>query len=106
MSAGFPGLPVTGADARQVAAVVNRLAQGKLNCIGAVTLAAGAATTDVNDPRATASSIVLLMPMTANAAAELGNGTLYIAARSKGSFTLAHANNVQTDREFGYALIG
>ena len=106
MSAGFPGLPVTGGDARQVAAVVNRLAQGKLNCGGSVTLAAGAAGTAVSDPRATAVSIVLLMPTTANAAAELGNGTLYVSARAKGSFTLAHANNAQVDRAFGYALIG
>jgi len=106
MSTGFPGLPVTGGDARQVAAVVNRLAQGKLNCSGAVTLATGAASTDVSDPRATAASIVLLMPTTANAAAELGNGTLYVSARAKGGFTLAHVNNAQGDRAFGYALIG
>lgn len=106
MSAGFPGLPVTGGDARQVAAVVNRLAQGKLNCSGSVTLAAGAASTAVSDPRATAASIVLLMPTTANAAAEMGNGTLYVAARAKGAFTLAHVNNAQADRAFGYTLIG
>ena len=106
MSAGFPGLPVTGGDARQVAAVVNRLAQGKLNCTGAVTLAAGAAATSVSDPGTTAASIVLLMPTTANAAAELGNGTLYVSARAKGGFTLAHANNAQADRAFGYVLIG
>ena len=106
MSIAFPGLPVTGADARQVAAIVNRLAQGKLNCIGSVTLAAGAATTAVSDPRATATSVMLLMPMTANAAAELGNGTLYVSARAKGSVTLTHANNAQADRTFDYALIG
>ena len=106
MSVGFPGLPVTGGDARQVAAVVNRMAQGKLNCTGSVTLAVGAASTGVSDPRATATSIVLLMPVTANAAAELGNGTLYVTARVKGAFTLAHANNAQADRMFGYVLIG
>jgi hypothetical protein len=106
MTKGFPGLPVGGGDARQVAAVVNRLAQGKLNCTGSLTLAAGAASTTVNDPRATAGSIVLLMPTTANAAAELGNGTLYVSARAKGSFTLVHANNAQTDRAFDYALMG
>src|SRR5262249_25520693 len=106
MSVGFPGLPVTGGDARQVAAVVNRLSQGKLNCSGFVTLAFGAASTAVSDPRATAASIVLLMPTTANAAAEMGNGTLYVAARAKGTFTLAHANNAQADRTFGYAVIG
>lgn len=106
MSAGFPGLPVAGGDARQVAAVLNRVAQGKLNCTGSVTLAAGAASTTVNDPRATAASVILPMPVTANAATEIGNGTLFVSARSKGSFVLTHANNAQVDRTFGYVLIG
>lgn len=106
MSAGFPGLPVGGGDARQVAAVVNRLAQGKLNCTGTATLTAAAASTTIADPRATASSAILLMPMSANAAAELGNGTVYVSARSKASFTLTHANNAQADRTFAYAIIG
>ena len=106
MNAGFPGLPVGGGDARQIAAVVNRLAQGKLNCTGTVTLTPVAASTTIADPRATASSIILLMPMTANAATEIGNGTLYISARAKGGFTLVHANNAQIDRTFGYAVIG
>jgi hypothetical protein len=106
MTAGFPGLPVAGGDARQVAAVVNRVAQGKLNCTGSVTLAAGAAGTVVNDPRATAASVILLMPLTANAAAELGNGTVFVSARGKGSFTLTHANNAQSDRTFDFAVIG
>jgi hypothetical protein len=46
------------------------------------------------------------MPTTANAAAELGNGTLHVSARAKGSFTLTHANNAQPDRSFDYAMIG
>jgi hypothetical protein len=106
MSAGFPGLPVGGGDARQVAAIVNRLAQGKLNCTGTTTLTPGTASTAVTDPRATATSIILLMPTTANAAAEIGNGTCFVSARAKGSFTLTHANNAQPDRTFGYAIIG
>lgn len=106
MSAGFPGLPVGGGDARQVAAIVNRLAQGKLNCTGTVTLTPAAASTTIADPRATATSVILLMPTTANAAAEIGNGTAYVSTRSKGSFTLAHANNAQIDRTFAYAIIG
>jgi hypothetical protein len=106
MMAGFPALPVGGGEARQVAAVVNRLAQGKLNCTGSLTLAASAASTTIDDPRATAGSVILLMPTTANAAAELGNGTLHVSARAKGSFTLTHANNAQPDRSFDYAMIG
>ncbi len=106
MSVAFPGLPAGGGDARQIAAVVNRLAQGKLNCGGSVTLSAGAATTVVSDARGTGSSVILLMPVTANAAAEIGNGTLYISARGKGSFTIAHASNGQIDRSFAYAILG
>jgi hypothetical protein len=106
MSAGFPGLPVAGGDPRQVAAVVNRLAQGKLNCRGSVTLAADAASTVVRDPRATAASVILLMPVTASAAAEIGSGTIYVSARDKGAFTLVHADNAQIDRAFDYAILG
>jgi hypothetical protein len=106
MTTGFPGLPVAGADARQVAVVVNRVAQGKLNCTGSVILAAGTTSTAVSDARVTAASVVLLMPATANAAIEIGNGTLFVSARDKGSFTLTHADNAQTDRRFDFAVIG
>jgi hypothetical protein len=47
-----------------------------------------------------------LMPTTANAAAEIGAGTAYISARTKRSFTITHANNSQSDRTFGYVVIG
>jgi hypothetical protein len=40
------------------------------------------------------------MPTTANTAAQLGNGTIYVNGRANGSFTLTHANNAQTDRIF------
>lgn len=103
---GYVGLPVTGADGRAVAAVVNRLNQGKLNCTGSVTLTASQATTTIGDPRLTGGSVILLMPKTANAAAELGAGTLFVTGRNKGAATLNHANNTQTDRDFDYIVIG
>jgi hypothetical protein len=103
---GFPGLPVRGADPRQVASVVNRLNLGKLNCVGTVTLAAGQASTTVTDSRADASSHIGLTPLTPDAAAEAAGGALHIADRGAGSFTIAHANNAQTDRIFSYLIIG
>lgn len=106
MSEGFPGLPASGGGPRQVAAVVNRLNQGKLSCTGTLTLTPNQTATAVSDTRAGAGSIVLLMPLTASAAAELAAGGLYVSARTKGSFTLAHANSAITDRTFGYAVIG
>lgn len=102
----FPGLPVRGADPRQVAGVVNRLNLGKMNCTGTLTLAAGQASTTVADPRVDAGSHIGLMPLTASAAAELAGGALHIAGRSPGAFVLAHADNGQTDRTFGYVVIG
>jgi hypothetical protein len=48
----------------------------------------------------------LLVPQTASATTELGNGTLYISAVTNGSFTIAHANSATTGRTFLYALQG
>jgi hypothetical protein len=106
MSEGFPGLPPSGAPPRQVAAVVNRLNQGKLSCTGTVTLTPNQTTTVVSDARAGAASVVLLTPLTASAAAEVAAGGLYVSTRSKGAFTLTHGSSAAADRTFGYALLG
>jgi hypothetical protein len=103
---GFPGLPPGGGDPRQVAVIVNRMNRGKLNCTGEVTLKAGQPTTTVTDARASATSILLLMPLTASAAAAQAGGEMHVSARDNGSFTISHANTAQADRRFGYAIIG
>ena len=89
---------------RRVAEVLNRAMLGKLNCTGTVTLTASAATTTLNDRRISAQSVILFMPTTANAATEIA--TMYVSARTQYSATIAHANNAQTDRTFGYVVIG
>lgn len=99
----------SGGTSRQVADKLNQIAQGRLDSIGEVTLAAGAASTAVSDEGALfahSGSVILLSPLTAHAAAEIGAGTLYVSSRSRGSFTLTHANNAQTDRTFSYVVIG
>jgi len=103
---GFPALPAAGGDPRQIAAVVNRINQGKINCTGSVTLTPGQATTTVTDARAGAGSFIGLTAVTASAATELAAGTCYVSGRARGSFTLAHANNATTDRAFLYAIVG
>jgi hypothetical protein len=85
---------------------INQLAQGRSNAVGSFTLAASVASTTVTAQNCGSGSFVLLMPKTANAAAEIGNGTLYIGTVANGSFTVTHANNAQTDRSFGYAAFG
>jgi hypothetical protein len=103
---GFRGLPVNGGSAREISEVVNRMLTGGLNNRGTVTLAAGAGSTAVADPRISGASTILLWPTTANAAAELGAGTIYTSAKAKGGFTLTHANSGLTDRTFDYAILG
>ena len=85
-----------------------RLAQGKTQNVLEVTLTANAASTTITDLRISIQSCLVWDPRTANAAAELGAGTLYIldANRGKGTVTVTHANNAQSDRTFFLAIIG
>ena len=92
--------------AMQVYIALNNILTGKMNCTGEVTLTANAASTVVTDTRVGGPSVILLMPRTANAAAELGAGTAYIATVGKQTFTITHANNAQNDRTYRYAVIG
>jgi hypothetical protein len=93
-------------DLTRIVGVIGQLAEGRSNAVGTVTLAANAASTVVPAQNCGAGSTVLLMPLTAHAATEVGNGTIYIAAVTNGAFTIAHANNAQTDRRFGWAALG
>lgn len=93
-------------DPRRVATAINELAKGRSNAVGTVTLAPSAASTTVVAKTCAAGSVVLLSPLTAHAAAEIGNGTIFVSAVGNGAFTLAHANNAQNDRVFGYVCLG
>ena len=86
--------------------VVNNLLRGKLNATLDVTLSASAAATIVNDPRIGGASSLQLMALSANAAAEIGNGTIWWSAPGDQTVTLNHANNAQTDRNFRLTIIG
>lgn len=104
---GFPAISGN-ASPEQVAATVNRLNRGKFNASVDVTLTANAASTVVTDERIGIGSVLLFDPVTAHAATELANGTLYAASvgRGNGAVTLTHANNSQTDRTFHMLVIG
>lgn len=73
-----------------------------------ITFTANAATTTLTfAPNVlSTTSQLILMPKTSNAAAAMN--TWWESARSVSSYTitLSHANNAQTDRTFGYVLIG
>jgi hypothetical protein len=93
-------------DITKVAYAIRQIAQGRSNATGTVTLTANAATTAVSFVNCATTAVPILVPTTANAAAEIGNGTMYVSAVANGSFTITHANNAQVDRTFLFACIG
>ena len=104
MTAYVPGITET--DLKKINLAIQQLAAGRSNATGTVTLKTAAATTVVTDNNCAARSTPLLTPTTANAAAEIGNGTLYVSAVANGSFTITHVNSATTGRTFLYALQG
>lgn len=102
----FRSTPPTGFTERELGEAVRQLQQGKMNAVTTVTLTPSAGSTTLTDARLGPESFIGLMPATANAAAEIGNGTLYVSARSKRSATITHANNAQADRTFVVLIIG
>ena len=95
--------------AREIASSVRNIIQGRLNCVfSTFTLTAGAATTVLTDARLTQSGVVFFDPLTANAAAELAAGTLYVllANRNDGAWTVTHANAVSVDRSYRVLILG
>jgi hypothetical protein len=93
-------------DLAKFALSIQQLAAGRSNATGTFTLTAGATSTAVTAPNCSINSVPLVSPTTANAAAEMGNGTMYIGTIADGSFTVTHANNGQTDRTFRWVAIG
>jgi hypothetical protein len=79
-----------------------------MDCVRTFTLTANVASTVMSDPRLTIQSVVHFDPQTANASAEIGNGTMYVtvANRLTGAFTITHANNAQADRTYSVSIIG
>jgi hypothetical protein len=104
MTAYVPGITET--DLKKIVLAIQQLASGRSNAVGTVTLATGSGTTVVADENCAVGSTPLLTPTTANAAAEMGNGTMYVSAVVNGSFTITHANSATSGRTFLYALIG
>lgn len=93
-------------DPKKIILSIQQLAAGRSNGVGSVTLTVNVATTTVTDMNCAVGSTVLFTPTTANAAAEIGNGTMYLSTVANGSFTVTHANSATTGRTFKYAIVG
>jgi hypothetical protein len=86
--------------------LVNNIMRGKINATLDVTLTVSTASTTVSDARIGGSCGIYLMPLSANAAAEIGNGTVWWGIPGNQTVTLNHANNAQADRTFRLLIIG
>lgn len=107
---GYPGPVVLGQAAatswvRQVATVTNSVQAGRLNATLGIELTPNLTSTDVIDSRIAAGSLILFMPLTAAAAAELAAGTMFVGYQTRGMATITHAS-ANNDRRFRLLLIG
>lgn len=93
---------------RIIARVVNTHTKGKFNCTLPLTLTANANSTTLNDARIGYGSLIVPMPQTANASAEIASGNMYIPQTTQlvGSAVIQHTNNAQTDRVFVMGIFG
>lgn len=112
MTGSYPSVPdapaFSAAGLRQIAVVLKRMLVGGLNVTGDLTLTASANSTTLSDPRINVNSVILLMPKTANAQAELSNVAqpLYFDTPASGSVVIHHNNNAQNDRTYRVIILG
>jgi hypothetical protein len=77
---------------------------GKTNNGTTLTLNANAGSTVLTDPRLFVNSVLAFMPQTAHAAAALTS--LYVATQTKGTATISHPNDANTDKTYRIAILG
>ena len=89
---------------RQIAQLANNLLAGKTNNVVQVTLTPSSTTTTLTDARIGANTAIILVPLTADAAAAFSG--LYVSSQANGTATLTHASSASVDRTFNVVLIG
>lgn len=85
---------------------INQILKGKINSVSDCTLVASTVLTTLTDARIGANSFINFMPQTADAAAELKSGNMYVSSRGKGTANITHTSTATTDRAFTYAVLG
>ena len=90
---------------RKMTTAINKIIEGRTENYGTVTLGTSTTQTVVTLTNVTVSenSVIILQPVTANAAA-LANP--WVSAKANGSFTITHASDANTDLTFDYIWIG
>lgn len=115
MALTYPGVPpYNGANVadwlRHARNTINGCLNGKTNNTSTVTLNTSTATTTVvlAEGRLGPNTVILFEPTTANAAAEIGAGTMWVSTKDplNNRFLITNASNTQNDRTFNFVLIG
>lgn len=91
-------------DLLRIVRGIRDLFEGRSNATGRFTVTQNQATTVVAAKNCGPASEVFLQALTANAAAEVGNGTIYVSAVAPGAFTVTHANSATATRTFAYRI--
>ncbi len=106
----LPSVIPKGADLREawrrIADFGNAVLRGGVNNVLDITLLPNGATTTITDNRIGGTTRPTLQAMSANAAAEVGAGTIWVDTPGKYTVVIHHANNAQTDRNFSMMLGG
>lgn len=102
----MPFLQLSDTNLQRIVQSVRELWQGRSNAGGQFTCAISVATTTVTAPNCGATSRIFLTARHINAAAEVGNGTIYVSAVAQGEFTVTHANSATVNRTFDYEIKG
>lgn len=101
----FLRLPQQGGEPRQVAEVVNKVLDGKINSTGSVSFATTSAPVTVYDARCGQDSVILLMPMTADSAGLLTH--CYFSTVTNGSFVISlRVGHSSVTADYRYVILG
>lgn len=93
-------------DLTKINQAIEQIDQGRLNCSGAFTLAAGATTTTVIAPTVAVGTPIHFSPMSSDAAAAMATTFILPANVSNGQFIVSHLSAGSTDRTFSWVGIG
>ena len=92
-----------GGTPREVSEIVNNLVEGKSNNTGAFSTTTSTTTTTLNDERIGFNSVIVIMPLDSNSAAELKD--IYFDNFAKGSCTVHHGSH-GVSRNYRYIIVG
>ena len=93
----------TGSEPRDISTVVNGLIEGKSNNTGSFSTAVSTTTTTLSDERIGFNSVIVIMPLDSNSAAELID--VYFDTFAQGSCTVHHGSH-GVARNYRYIIVG